>query len=186
MIEKISHTPVDLSRSNIIIGSKKQVNMPKAMIEDHGQILTANCPECKKRTGYTLIRQTFPAPVFFKIFISDTYLWHIECMDCKHIVKVPLHEAEMIPEVKVMGEKMAAGEISPEDFYRVFGQFSFVVDLLNQEHSWECPICTEKVDWKFQVCWNCSAPNPDIGSDESSPETPKFVQPSCGFNVIQQ
>jgi len=160
--------------------------MPKPIREDQGQILAANCPECKINSGYTLIRQTFPAPVFFKIFIKDTHLWHIECMNCQHTVKVPQHEAEMIPELKIMGDKMTAGEITPEDFYKVFGQFSFVVDLINQEHSWECPICTEKVDWKFQVCWNCSAPNPDIKPDSDSTEAPKFVPPSCGFNVIQQ
>ena len=133
------------------------------------------------------MQKTFPAPLFLKIFLTkDTHLWHVECMECSHEVKVPKHEAEMIPEVQKMSKKLAEGEISEEEFHQVFGQFTFVVDLLNQAHDWQCPTCDEKVDWKFQVCWNCSTPNPDIKSDGQEPEAPEFVPPSCGSNVISQ
>lgn len=161
--------------------------MPKPISEDHGRILTlGKCPECKAAAGYKLMQQIYPSPKLFKLFIKDTSMWHIECEECKNSVKVPNHEAEKIPEVKELFTKMSEGQITEEEFYGVFGQFTFIADLLNQEHSWVCPHCSEKVDWKFQVCWNCSTPNPDIESDSNKPEMPQFVPPSCGFNVIQQ
>lgn len=161
--------------------------MPKANITDHGQILAVNCPECKKNTPYKLVQKTFAAPMLLKIFFAkDTHFWHVECCECRHSVKVPNHEAEKLPEVKDLAEKMAAGEITSEEFHQVFGQFSFIAELLNQTHAWNCPACAEKVEWQLQVCWNCATPNPEIQSDNIKVEMPKFVPPACGFNVIQQ
>lgn len=153
--------------------------MPKPIIKDHGQLLAVNCPECNKQSGYKLMQKTFAAPFIFKLLLAkDTHLWNIECMNCSHSVKVPKEEAANIPEVQKMSDKMVAGEITPEEFHQVFSQFSFIIELLNQAHSWNCPTCAERVDWKLQVCWNCSTPNPEINAAAKQVEMPKFVAPA--------
>ena len=151
--------------------------MPKIDKVDHGKILSVECPECKKNCDYHLHEEIDRASAWHKmLLVRDIHSWHIKCDGCGHIVKVANEEAENIFIIHELADKMEKGEITSEEFYKVFGQFPFVAELLNQKHAWDCPNCNERISWNYQVCWNCSTPNPEFdGMDKGGP--PEFIKP---------
>ena len=161
--------------------------MAKIEVKNKGTILKVDCPKCKENSEYQLIEEIDYAPAIYKLlFVKDEHRWRIECKNCQHFVKVPPLEADKLHIIDEMGAKMQSGEIPPDEFYAVFSQFSFVVELLNQSHAWDCPTCNENVSWNYQVCWSCDTPNPDFDGMENQRKPPQFIPPSCGFNVISQ
>ncbi len=156
--------------------------MAKEIIENLGTILMLEkCPSCQKKASYHLIKKIYPAPKILRFLVKDNCLWHIECETCKNSVNVPVHEAEKVTEVKDIFAKASQNEIPPETVLETISKFSFVVDLLNQHASWVCPECKSKIDWRLQVCWNCSSPNPELKNQpqEVPPTTPSYIPPSC-------
>ena len=145
---------------------------------DHGKIVSVDCPECKKNSDYNLLEDIDRASAWLKmLLVRDIHSWYIKCQECSHTVKVENEEAEKIFVIHELGEKMEKGEISSEEFYAVFGQFPFVAELLNQTHAWDCPKCSERISWNFQVCWNCDTPNPEFDGMEKN-GTPEFIKPA--------